>query len=430
MSILSPSIIKYVNSQRTETTKKEYKSRLSQLETFCLKDKKYGTMETVIDNIKNGTFSIYGLLSDFASNQTSNNTTDAGTHTIKLRINTAVNFLEEFTDLEVSRNKLKKRLKLGRSDERDKLALDREIIIKLLTNCTNKRLRAFLHLLAASGCRPKAEGLRLKIKDIVFNDEFPHIHFPAAITKTRKERKTFMTQELVEQLKSWIEYKYRSRNQVTILPNGSNNKTKTTLRTPDRNENDYLFSVYTGSTPEGMYFDLAREFHKLLKDVGLDKRHEDGRHLIVLKSFRDFVKSQISEQGHEQFSEFHIGHKKSTYWNITMKRKYETFMKIESAITYLNIDSIATTTQDIRSQSDAQKKEIVELKKQVGELKQEREDEIQMVKRIVNLEQIFAEAVTNPASFLEMVKNGKLGDLQKKKIKPAQLERQVEQILT
>ncbi len=53
---------------------------------------------------------------------------------------------------------------------------------------------------------------------------------------------------------------------------------------------------------KSIYVELVEEFKFLLKTLGLDQKHDHGRHKITFKIFRDFVKTQISEEGHSDFT--------------------------------------------------------------------------------------------------------------------------------
>jgi hypothetical protein len=60
-------------------------------------------------------------------------------------------------------------------------------------------------------------------------------------TKTKADRIVFLTEELTEQLRSWLSYKYRKRrichNMMDNKQNFDRRKTITEYRTPDKNEN-------------------------------------------------------------------------------------------------------------------------------------------------------------------------------------------------
>ena len=67
-------------------------------------------------------------------------------------------------------------------------------------------------LLASTGMRAQ-EALSLRIKDFELNkNSMPAKFFVRGeYTKTRTDRKAFLTNEMVQQLKLWIDYKYRTR---------------------------------------------------------------------------------------------------------------------------------------------------------------------------------------------------------------------------
>jgi hypothetical protein len=109
---------------------------------------------------------------------------------------------------------------------------------------------------------------------------------------------------------------------------------------------------------------------KLLKDLNFEKRNDNGRRQITFKSFRDFVYSEIDQLGDTQLAEWHIGHKKSTYWSRSLEDKIKAFRNVESALTYLSADSIAASTQDLQSQNKVLRGELIGLKQQFAKLQE------------------------------------------------------------
>ena len=63
-----------------------------------------------------------------------------------------------------------------------------------------------------------------------------------------------------------------------------------------------------------MYPHVAEEFAKLLDMAGFTER-KGRRHKITLKTFRDFVKSTISDCSGKEFSEWFVGYAGSPYYN-------------------------------------------------------------------------------------------------------------------
>jgi hypothetical protein len=70
---------------------------------------------------------------------------------------------------------------------------------------------------------------------------------------------------------------------------------------------------------------------------------------ITFHSFRQFVKSTISDLGYGDYSEWFIGHSGSTYYRKTDKEKAEIFAKIEPYLTFLNIHQLERQGADIQS---------------------------------------------------------------------------------
>lgn len=75
-----------------------------------------------------------------------------------------------------------------------------------------------------------------------------------------------------------------------------------------------------------------------------------GRRQITLHSFRRFVKTTISDLGHQDYSEYFIGHSGSTYWTRKETEKAEIFRKIEPYLTFLDYEELERKGADIASQ--------------------------------------------------------------------------------
>ena len=65
-------------------------------------------------------------------------------------------------------------------------------------------------LLAASGMRA-VEALSIRIKDLEFDSNPAKVFLRGEYTKTKVDRIVFLTEEATQQLKSWLDYKYRTR---------------------------------------------------------------------------------------------------------------------------------------------------------------------------------------------------------------------------
>ena len=162
-----------------------------------------------------------------------------------------------------------------------------------------------------------------------------------------------MTEEITQQLNSWLNYKYRTRR--VCYRDEQTSKIITEYRTPEKKDSDLIFAVYQSTKtpiPYYLYLDLARSFGKTLDRMNKGDREEgsnERRRQITLHSFRRFVKTTISDLGFTDFSEWFIGHSGSTYWRKEESEKAELFRKIEPYLTFLNIHQLERQGADIQS---------------------------------------------------------------------------------
>lgn len=305
------------------------------------------TVNTLIDQIKQGLRNVYDILSQYGGYlKTSNNIANL---TLKQRIITVKNFLEYY-DVDISPRKFKLKVKLPKVIRRSKEALSKEDIIDILNTCSDIRLKTYVMLLAATGMRA-VEALSIRIKDLDLQSHHSRLFVRGEFTKTRSDRTIFLTKEVAHQLSSWLDYKYRSRRVCYV---GNNGKTVTEYRTPEKNETDLVYAVYQSvenPNPNNLYSELSDFFGKTLDQMGKGDR-EDGnerRRQITLHSFRRFVKTTISDLGYQDFSEYFIGHSGSTYWTKKESEKAEIFRKIEPYLTFLNVHQLERQGADIQS---------------------------------------------------------------------------------
>lgn len=345
---------KYIRSiaSMNKRTAYEYYIRLINFQNFITTDYKT-TLDTLIMGIKGGNEDPYDILTDYIIYL--QNTCDISPGTLKARIITAKNFLEYY-DVDISPRKFKLKVKMPKVIRTSKEALSKEDVIDILNACSDIRLKTYVMLLAATGFRA-VEALSIRIKDLHLETQPARIFVRGEYTKTRTERHIFLSEELVVQLKQWLEYKYRTRR-VCYKDNQTEGKTITEYRTPERNDNDLVFGVYLNREkpiPKMMYYELAKSFGKTLDRMGKGAREEGNngrRRQITLHSFRRFVKTTISDLGYSDYSEYFIGHSGSTYWQKKDSEKAELFNKIEPYLTFLNIHELERHGADIQSKID------------------------------------------------------------------------------
>jgi len=244
---------------------------------------------------------------------------------------------------------------LPRVIRKNKQALSKEDVIDILNACSDIRLKTYVMLLAATGMRA-TEALSIRIKDLDFGSNPAKVLVRGEYTKTKADRIVFLTQEITQQLNSWLNYKYRTRR--VCYKNEQTGKTITEVRTPKKKDSDLVFAVYQNTktpVPSNLYIDFRDSFGKTLDRMNKGDREEGSngrRREITLHSFRRFVKSTISDLGYGDYSEWFIGHSGSTYYRKTDKEKAEVFAKIEPYLTYLNIHQLERQGADIQTKVD------------------------------------------------------------------------------
>ncbi len=344
----SKSVIMYLDnvSIMSRSTANEYYFRLNDFMTFIVN--KYANdldVDSLLAMIKNGSQDPYSILNDYAAYLKNRN---VSARTLKLRIMTVKNFFE-YCDIDISPRRFKLKVKLPKVVKKKKEALSKEDIIEILNVCDNIRLRTYVMLLAATGMRA-VEALSTRTKDIDFDSNPPVLFVRGEYTKTKADRIVFLTQEVTQQLKSWLDYKYRTRK--ICHQDKLTGKSVTELRTPNKKDTDLIFAIYQDApNPINIYYDLSRSFSKTLDRSGKGNWEDDNqrRRKITFHSFRRFVKTTISDLGYADFSEWFIGHSGSTYWTKKDSEKAEIFRKVEPYLTFLNIPQLERQGADIQS---------------------------------------------------------------------------------
>jgi integrase len=349
---------KYIKNIRAmnKRTAHEYYLRLISFQDFVInrykaknENEAKTTLDNIITSINKGSEDPYEILSGYVVYlQTSYN---ISTLTLKQRVVTVKNFFEYF-DIEISPRKFKLKVKLPRIIRRSKEALSKEDIIDILNACSDIRLKTYVMLLAATGMRA-VEALSIRIKDLDLKSNPTKVFVRGEYTKTTTDRTVFLTEEITQQLNSWLNYKYRTRR--ACYKDEQTGGTITEIRTPEKKESDLVFAVHQNTktpVPINLYIDLCNSFGKTLDRMNKGDREDgsnDRRRKITLHSFRRFVKTTISDLGYSDYSEWFIGHSGSTYWRKKESEKAELFKKIEPYLTFLNIHQLERQGADIQS---------------------------------------------------------------------------------
>ena len=326
----------------------EYYHRLTGFQDFITNNYNV-TLNDIIKRINQGLEDPYDILSGYVAYlQTSHN---ISTLTLKTRIITAKNFLEYY-DVDISPRKFKIKVKIPKVVIQSKEALSKEDVADILNACSDIKVKTYVMFLAVTGMRA-TEALSIRIKDLDLKSNPPKVFVRGEYTKTRTDRTVFLTEEITQQLVSWLNYKYRTRR--VCHSDKQTGKTITEIRTPDKKDTDLIFAVYQSKeapNPKNLYFEFAKLFEKTIDSMGKGDREDGGnyrRRKITLHSFRRFVKTTISDLGYSDYSEWFIGHSGSTYWRKKESEKAELFKKIEPYLTFLNIHQLERQGADIQT---------------------------------------------------------------------------------
>ena len=89
----------------------------------------------------------------------------------------------------------------------DEVPLDAADIRKILLSCNNRRLKAYLLVLASGGMRA-TEAVSLRIKDLDLSTSPTKIHIRKEFAKTRIGRDVYISAEATTFLNEWLNFKY------------------------------------------------------------------------------------------------------------------------------------------------------------------------------------------------------------------------------
>lgn len=347
----------------------EYLRRLLTFDKFIKENYHFSIDELTISKLFECE-NIYQLLADYVSyliNKVDKNGYKLSNVSVKQCASTVRNFLEYY-DIDINPRKFKLKIKFPRIVRQHKEALQKEDIIKILETCGKFKLKCYLLFLSATGCRA-GEACSIRLKDIDFKNS--KVNIRGEFTKTKVDRYVFLSEELKDYLKKWLQQKYRERR-VYI----ENRKVKPLVK-----EDDLVFSSsfsydgknYNTNTKiseinniDNIYTTLVTEFNKIEDQLKIGYENAaKRRRIFTFHSLRRFVKSTISDLGYSDFSEWFIGHSGSTYYRKSDKEKFELFRKIEPYLTYLDFASLERKGADIQTKIESLEDENKELREQM-----------------------------------------------------------------
>lgn len=340
-------------SRNSKNTQMTYASGLVAFHKFL--DMEY-TLESIIDSIKKGQTDVYVTLNQFVSflmqykHYKTHSIVSQNTLNIYMA---AVRSYLQFYDVDIASNRFKRKVKMPKIYREDEEALDAADIRKIMLSCNNRRLKPYLLILASAGLRA-VEACAIRVCDIDYTSSPTKIHIRREYTKTKVARDVYISDEATTFLKQWLDWKYRERKYPT--------------KQQVRQETDLVFThLQNTKHPRAFYYKIQREFSKVLKTVGLEKRKEGIlRRTITLHSFRRYVKTVISDQVSQDYSEWFLGHAKSPYYTMKEPMRREIYAtKCMKYLTFLDYSALESRGKNIEAQLEESREETSRLRQEV-----------------------------------------------------------------
>jgi integrase len=330
-------------------SKRSYSSGLTLLQNFLTEKEQqtkyegYYNCETILQPLFGNRINVYELFDSLISYILATKP-EITPKSLSLYISALKSYFAYY-DIDIIPSKFRRKVKMPKLYREDEEAIDAEDIRKILLSCNNRRLKAYL-LVLASGAMRAVEALAIRLKDIDFSISPTKIHIRKEYAKTKVSRDIYISYEATTYLKQWIDWKY-------------NNKER------PRNASypeDLVFTLHNSIDPNVMYVRMYLEFRKLLSIAGLDGRKEEGiqkRRKITLHSLRRHAKVVISNQVSQDYSEWYLGHLKSPYYTLKESQRREIYeTKVMKYLTFLDYQTLETTGENIESKLSEKEKEI------------------------------------------------------------------------
>ncbi len=334
--------------RNSASSKKAYSSGLVHLSNFILRKYSNYNCETILQPLLKNKINIYEFFEGFISYLLETRIGMAP-KSISLYV-TALRSYFAYYDIDVIPSKFRRKVRMPKVYREDEEPLDASDIRKLLLSCNNRRLKTLILILASGGMRV-GEALAIRNMDLDLSiSPAAKVHIRKEYSKTRVARDVYISSEATHFLQLWLDWKYKN---------------------PDRerkfSQEDLVFTVYQSKNPHSLYMKIWHEFDRLLKIADMNEKKEGGiinRRKITLHSYRRYVKTVLSNQVSQDYSEWFLGHSKSPYWTLKESARREIYVtKCMKYLTFLDYSTLEATGRNIESK-------LLEKDKEIGLLRQ------------------------------------------------------------
>lgn len=361
----------FLNSvaRNSQKTRQLYRIGLMHFQSFLSTDDsgKYSdfTAESILPLLSNNQINVYSLIDDFINYLVSKHKNKLSPNAVALYVAALRSYLL-YHDIDIVPAKFKRRVKLPKNHRENEQALDSSDIRKILLSCNNRRLKAYI-LVLASGAMRALEALAIRNCDIDFSTSPTKIHIRSQFTKTKVSRDIYISDEATKFLNEWLDFKYRNKDRGRI----------SLERTPEQ----LVFGKQNRSKGVSfLYYKLRVEFNKVLQTIHMDERKEGMlRRKITFHSLRRHAKTVISDQTSTDYSEWYLGHAGSPYYTKKEADRRELYASsCMKYLTFLDYTTLESTGKNIELKLEEREKEIIYLRerdlKHEIEMKAMRED--------------------------------------------------------
>jgi integrase len=408
------------NSIRTATG---YKTSLAYFQEF-LSSQCNHTLESILvvfsEEEKRTFINVYTILEKFITFMQEQKKVSPAS--INQYLNGIRSFLAYY-DVYVIPAKFKRKVKVPKVYSEEEQPLDVKDIRQILLNCHNRRLKAYLLALASSGTRA-VETCAIRLKDVDFSTRPAKIHIRKEYAKTRVGRDIYISDEATKYLKDWIFFKYRiasnsydnDGNNGSAVDGDDDNHQNPFYRIIREKRDSLVFQVQLNNlnvTPQSIYLKLLMQFQQLLEVAGFSDRKEGmKRRKITLHSFRRFAKTTISDCSGKEYSEWFLGHAKSSYYVNKPEVRAATYAeKCMKYLTFLDYSTLEVAEKRVEAQLAQKDKEIEVMKEQFDLLrerqKQRENDYAELRSAVESLkDKINAAVIAEPSSKVITNENG------------------------
>jgi integrase len=340
------------NSRRTSIG---YKTSVAYFQDFLSKNYHHSA-ESIFHVLPSKKIDIYSLLDEFIGFL---QTKKVSPSSINQYLAGVRSFLGYY-DIDIVPAKFKRRVRIPKIYYEEEEPIDVKDIRQILLNCHNRRLKAYLLVLASGGLRA-VEACAIRLSDIDFTVWPTKIHVRKEYAKTRIARDIYISDEAAKYLKDWVAFKHGQDFLMCIADKVVSNTYSS--RNKKKILESLVFQVQLNNehvTPQSLYIKIAFQFQKLLEVSGHDERKEGmTRHKITLHSFRRFAKTTLSDCVGKEYSEWYLGHAKSGYYVSKPEVRAATYAeRAMKYLTFLDYSTLEATGKNIESKLSEKEREI------------------------------------------------------------------------